>query len=191
MASDGAPVVLVTGGTGLVGSGLRWQVEENNYRPKGAKFVFLSSKDADLRDLESTRAAFQKHKPTHVIHLAARVGGLFKNLRSKVEMMVENININQNVLACAHEVGADRVVSMTSTCVFPDKIVYPITEDTIHDGPPHPSNEGYAYAKRMVEVLSRAYNDQHGRSYFTVVPTNVYGPHDNYSIEVPPLNPKP
>lgn len=56
-----------------MGSGLRWQVEENNYRPKGAKFVFLSSKDADLRDLESTRAAFQKHKPTHVIHLAARV----------------------------------------------------------------------------------------------------------------------
>jgi GDP-L-fucose synthase len=72
---------------------------------------------------------------------------------------------------------------MTSTCVFPDKIAYPITEDQIHDGPPHSSNEGYAYAKRMVEVLSRCYNEQHGRNYITVVPTNVFGPYDNYSIE--------
>jgi GDP-L-fucose synthase len=98
-------------------------------------------------------------------------------------MMVENIAINNNVLFCANALGIDRVVSMTSTCVFPDKIEYPITEDQLHNGPPHPSNEGYAYAKRMVEVLSRCYNEQHGRNYFTVVPTNVFGPHDNYSIE--------
>jgi GDP-L-fucose synthase len=98
-------------------------------------------------------------------------------MRSKVEMMVENIAINNNVLACANELGIDRVVSMTSTCVFPDKIEYPITEDQIHDGPPHPSNEGYAYAKRMVEVLSRCYNEQYGRHYITVIPTNVFGPH--------------
>lgn len=128
-------------------------------------------------------AVFEKHKPTHVIHLAAIVGGLFKNMRMKVEMMVENIAINNNVLFCANALGIDRVVSMTSTCVFPDKIEYPITEDQLHNGPPHPSNEGYAYAKRMVEVLSRCYNEQHGRNYFTVVPTNVFGPHDNYSIE--------
>lgn len=161
----------------------RQQVEENKNTPQGATFVFLSSKDADLRDLESTRACFQKHKPTHVIHLAAMVGGLFKNMRYKVEMMTENMIINQNVLQCAHECGVDRCVSMTSTCVFPDKIEYPITEDQIHAGPPHSSNEGYAYAKRMVEVLSRMYNEQHGRSYLTVIPTNVFGPHDNYSID--------
>mmetsp|Transcript_47866 Transcript_47866/g.95905 ORF Transcript_47866/g.95905 Transcript_47866/m.95905 type:complete len:320 (+) Transcript_47866:13-972(+) len=175
--------VLVTGGTGLVGKGIEWQVENKNPMCEGVKFIFLSSKDADLRNLEQTRAAFEKHKPTHVIHLAARVGGLFKNMRSKVEMMAENININQNVLQCAHEQGVKRCVSMTSTCVFPDKIQYPIEEDSIHDGPPHPSNEGYAYAKRMVEVLSRAYNEQYGHTYLTVIPTNVFGPYDNYSIE--------
>ena len=98
-------------------------------------------------------------------------------------MMVENIAINNNVLFCANALGIDRVVSMTSTCVFPDKIEYPITEDQLHNGPPHPSNEGYAYAKRMVEVLSRSYNEQHGRNYFTVIPTNVFGPYDNFSIE--------
>ena len=103
--------------------------------------------------------------------------------RFQVEMMVENIAINNNVLHCANALGIDRVVSMTSTCVFPDKIEYPITEDQLHNGPPHPSNEGYAYAKRMVEVLSRCYNEQHGRNYFTVIPTNVFGPHDNFSIE--------
>ncbi|EKX39255.1 hypothetical protein GUITHDRAFT_160025 [Guillardia theta CCMP2712] len=177
-------VVLVTGGSGLVGKAIEWQVEHNHPSTNGAKFIFLSSKDADLRNLEQTRTAFMKHKPTHVIHLAARVGGLFKNMRSKVEMMTENIMINQNVLQCAHECGVDRCVSMTSTCVFPDKIPkYPITEDQLHDGPPHPSNEGYAYAKRMLEVLSRAYNEQYDRSYLTVIPTNVFGPHDNYSIE--------
>jgi len=175
--------VIVTGGSGLVGKGIEWVYENKKDVVGDATFIFLSSKDADLRDEASTVACFKKHNPTHVIHLAARVGGLFKNMRSKVEMMVENLQINNNVLHAAHVCGVKRCVSMTSTCVFPDKVEYPVTEEVMHDGPPHPSNEGYAYAKRMVEVLSRCYNEQYGHHYITVVPTNVFGPHDNFSIE--------
>jgi len=167
----------------LVGQGIQYHVNNKTDITEGVEFIFLSSKEADLRNLEQTRAVFQKHKPTHVIHLAAKVGGLFKNMREKVEMMTENIAINHNVLQCAHEAEVDRCVSMTSTCVFPDKVEYPITEDMIHLGPPHPSNEGYSYAKRMAEVLSRMYNEEYGRHYLTVIPTNVFGPYDNYSIE--------
>jgi len=76
-----------------------------------------------------------------------------------------------------------KLVSCLSTCIFPDKTSYPIDETMIHNGPPHSSNEGYAYAKRMIDVLNRCYNDQYGCNFTSVVPTNIFGPHDNFSIE--------
>ena len=123
--------------------------------------------------LEDTRAIFEKHQPTHVIHLAASVGGLFKNMRQRVEMIRDNLAINDNVLLCAKEhkvcdcssalscialhnlIQVQKVVSCLSTCIFPDKTTYPIDETMVHLGPPHTSNEGYAYAKRMIDVLNR------------------------------------
>lgn len=75
------------------------------------------------------------------------------------------------------------MVSCLSTCIFPDKTTYPIDEMMIHNGPPHHSNEGYAYAKRMIDVINRCYHLQHGCMFTSVVPTNIFGPHDNFSIE--------
>jgi nucleoside-diphosphate-sugar epimerase len=75
-----------------------------------------------------------------------------------------------------------KCVSCLSTCIFPDKTSYPIDETMIHNGPPHDSNYGYAYAKRMIDVQNRALRDQHGRKYTSVIPTNIYGPHDNYHL---------
>jgi GDP-L-fucose synthase len=77
----------------------------------------------------------------------------------------------------------EKVVSFLSTCIFPDKVKYPLTEDKMHKGEPHPSNYGYAYAKRMLEVQSRAYADQYGMKCVCVIPTNIYGPHDNFNLE--------
>lgn len=174
-------VVLVTGGTGLVGKGIEIFLASNP-RPN-ERWVFLGSKDADLRKKEQLAAVFEKEKPTHVIHLAAAVGGLFKNMKYKVEMFRDNIAINDNVLECCKEFNVQKCVSCLSTCIFPDKTTYPIDETMVHDGPPHPSNEGYAYAKRMIDVLSRAYNAEYGCKFTTVIPTNIYGPHDNYHLE--------
>ncbi|RNA04603.1 GDP-L-fucose synthase [Brachionus plicatilis] len=174
-------VILVTGGTGLVGSAIRRVVSEE--KRENETFIFLSSKDVDLNDKEKTLEFFKKHKPTHVIHLAALVGGLFKNLRQNLDFFRVNSQINDNVLVAAYETGVKKVVSCLSTCIFPDKTTYPIDETMIHNGPPHNSNFGYSYAKRMIDVLNRGYFDQHGMKNTAVIPTNVYGPNDNFNIE--------
>lgn len=147
------------------------------------KWVFLSSKDADLTSMAATREVFTRVKPTHVIHLAARVGGLFKNLKYKVEMWKDNVDINNNVMECCKEFHVTKLVSCLSTCIFPDKTTYPIDETMLHNGAPHTSNEGYAYAKRMIDVLNRCYHDEYGCHFTSVIPTNIFGPHDNYHLE--------
>ena len=84
--------------------------------------------------------------------MAATVGGLFKNMREKVKMFTENFDINNNILQACAKYNVKKVLNTLSTCIFPDAIVYPFDETMLHNGPPHPSNEGYAYAKRMLEV---------------------------------------
>ncbi|KAG8466777.1 hypothetical protein KFE25_008156 [Diacronema lutheri] len=175
---------MVTGGTGLVGSALKKLAQADGAaNPADERWVFLSSKDGDLRDPVAVRTLFERHRPTHIIHLAAMVGGLFKNMKYKVEFWRDNVAMNDNVLTLAKEYKVRKVVSCLSTCIFPDKTSYPIDETMIHNGPPHPSNEGYAYAKRMVDVQNRAYAEEYGCAFTSVIPTNVFGPHDNYSIE--------
>lgn len=178
-------VIMVTGGSGLVGKGIEEYIKQTT--PSNShhddQWIFLSSKDGDLRDAEATKAIFIKYKPTHVIHLAAAVGGLFKNMRLKVEMFRDNVAINDNILASCHQFKVLKCVSCLSTCIFPDKTTYPIDETMVHSGPPHFSNEGYAYAKRMIDVLNRAYNQEYGCRFTSVIPTNIYGPHDNYNLE--------
>ena len=107
------------------------------------------------RDFAQTKAIFDKYKPTHVIHLAALVGGLFANMKYKLTFLRDNLLINDNVLHCSHEAKATKVVSCLSTCVFPDKVTYPLTEDQVHSGPPHQSNFGYAHGKRLVDVQNQ------------------------------------
>ncbi len=150
---------------------------------KDATWVFLSSKDGDLRDRKATEAIFERVRPTHVIHLAAMVGGLFANMSKKVEFYRENMLMNDNVMECCRIYKVQKLVSCLSTCIFPDKTTYPIDETMIHDGAPHLSNEGYAYAKRMIDVMNRCYKDEYGCNFTSVIPTNIYGPHDNYSIQ--------
>ena len=172
--------VLVTGGSGLVGSAL------NEVRDKSeeVEWIFLSSRDCDLRDANAVDALFAKEKPDVVIHLAAHVGGLFKNMREKATMYENNILINTNVLRCCSKYGVQKTVSCLSTCIFPDNVgIYPINELCLHHGPPHESNEGYAYAKRMLDVQSRMYRNQFDQKFVTVIPTNIYGKHDNFNLE--------
>ncbi|CAL1283764.1 unnamed protein product [Larinioides sclopetarius] len=173
--------ILVTGGTGLVGKAIENVVKANTLTDEN--WVFLSSKDADLTDVEQTNALFEKYKPTHVIHLAAMVGGLFRNLKYNLDFLRNNIHINDNVLNCSYKHGVQKVVSCLSTCIFPDKTTYPINETMIHNGPPHDSNFGYSYAKRLIDIQNRAYHAQHGCNFTSVIPTNVFGPFDNFNLE--------
>lgn len=174
--------VVVTGGSGLVGTAIQKIVSEEEARPNEHWF-FTGAEDCDLCDIESTRALFKKYRPTHVIHLAAMVGGLFHNLRKNLQFFRKNMEINDNVLMVCNETNVQKCVSCLSTCVFPDQTTYPIDETMVHNGPPHDSNFGYSYAKRMIDVLNRGYAQEFGRKYTAVIPCNVFGPNDNYDLE--------
>jgi len=174
-------VIMVTGGTGLVGRGIQAAVEMD--KRDDEEWIFLSSKDGNLLSEADTMALFDKHKPTHVIHLSAQVGGLFANLRANCDFFRNNMRMNDNILECAHKAGVSKLVSCLSTCIFPDHTTYPIDETMVHLGPPHSSNFGYSYAKRMIDVMNQAYNQQYGDMFTSVVPCNVYGPHDNFNLQ--------
>lgn len=171
--------ILVTGGSGLVGQAIQ------NIKCMYDKytFIFLSSKDCDLTNIGQTKELFEKERPDYVIHLAACVGGLFKNMKYKVDMYEKNILINHNVLKCSHDYNVKKVVSCLSTCIFPNETTYPINETMLHNGPPHDSNDAYAYAKRMLEIQSKAYQQQYGDNFICVIPTNIYGDYDNFSLD--------
>ena len=161
---------LVTGGTGLVGSAIQAEIK-------------LGSKDVDLKIQKDVDQIFSKYQPDNVIHCAARVGGLGDNMNHKGEFYHDNIMMNTNVLEACRKYNVKKVVSFLSTCIFPDNVEYPLQEHKIHLGEPHNSNFAYAYAKRMLDVQSRAYSEQYGTNYMCVIPTNIYGPNDNFSIE--------
>jgi len=161
--------LLVTGGYGLVGSHIKSDVK--------------IGREVDLTKSNLTYEAFEKHKPTHIIHCAGKVGGLGGNMNYKGEYFYDNIMINTNVIESARKVGVENLVCFLSTCVFPDNIEYPLTEKKIHLGEPHSSNYPYAYAKRMADIQIRAYREQYGLNYKSVIPTNIYGSNDNFSLE--------
>ena len=168
--------ILVTGGTGMVGSGFK-RIESQH------DFIFVGSRDYDLRSRHDTERMITRHRPDAIIHLAARVGGVKGNTGFIADFFSDNIRMNTNVLCAAHKFKVKKVVSLLSTCVYPDNVGYPLTESQIHNGEPHPSNFGYAYAKRMLDVHSRALRQQYGCNFICAVPNNLYGPHDNFDLD--------
>lgn len=155
---------------------------------EGYELVFVDIEEANLCDKAATRDLFNRVQPHGVLHLAADVGGLFKNMAHGAEMFENNVLMNMHVMQCCKDFKVEKLVSCLSTCIFPEPsasphLQLPIDETMIHLGPPHPSNEGYAYAKRMVDVESRYYRKQYGSNFITLAPTNIFGPNDNYSPE--------
>jgi GDP-L-fucose synthase len=161
--------LLVTGGKGLVGSAIKADVK--------------LGREYDLINPQETNKAIEYHQPSHIIHCAGKVGGVGGNMNYKGEYFYDNLMINTNVIEAARKNGVKNLVCFLSTCVFPDNVEYPLTEAQIHSGEPHSSNYPYAYAKRMADIQIKAYREQYGINYTTVIPTNIYGPNDNFSLE--------
>lgn len=160
--------ILVTGGHGLVGSALSADIR--------------IGREIDLRDTQQVEEMFSIHRPTHVVHCAAKVGGVGGNMSYKADYFYDNIMMNTNVIEGARKYGVTKLVNFLSVCVFPDDVTYPLTEDKIHLGQPHHSNNAYAYAKRMSDIQIMAYREQYGINYTSVIPTNIFGPRDNFSL---------
>ena len=172
--------LLVTGQNGLVGSQFNGDL------------IAITSKVCDLRNPKAVNDVFsfytdktiqKEYAVDRVIHCAAKVGGLGGNMNYKGEFFYDNIMINTNVIEACRKFGVKKLVTFLSTCVFPNNVEYPLTESKIHMGPPHLSNDAYAYAKRMADIQTRAYREQYGLQYTCVIPTNIYGPNDNFNIE--------
>jgi len=165
---------LVTGSSGLLGSEILALSPDS---------VGLSSKECDLTDSNHAILTLEDRRVDAVIHCAARVGGVKANTDYVADFFDDNVKMNMNVLDACREKKL-KLVSVLSTCIYPDApyVKYPLTEDQLHMGPPHHSNFGYAYAKRMLEVQSKAYRQQFGCNFISVIPNNLYGINDNYDL---------
>jgi GDP-L-fucose synthase len=167
--------ILVTGANGLVGSAIeaRGTVYPN---------VIGVGRDYDLLHWVEVDMMMRKHRPDAIIHLAAKVGGVQANMEAPATFFMENVTMNTHILEAARIYSVKRVICFLSTCVFPDPCPLPLEPKSLHLGGPHPSNYGYAFAKRMLAVQCQAYNEEYGTHFLPVIPCNIYGPHDNFNL---------
>tara|TARA_S200000501_G_scaffold378801_1_gene443800 strand:+ start:8609 stop:9517 length:909 start_codon:yes stop_codon:yes gene_type:complete len=163
--------LLITGGSGLVGSA---------FKNETLKF---NSKDLNLFDYNQSFQKIKSHNVDGIIHCAAKVGGLYSNLNYPADYFDENILMNSNIIKISKKLSISKFVGFLSTCIFPDNLGHSFTEEDLHGGLPHDSNFAYAYAKRMLDIQVKSYNQQFDLNYFNVIPTNIYGPRDNFNIE--------
>ena len=167
--------ILVTGGKGMVGKHLQ-EILPNA--------VYIGSEDYDLRDWLEVENLFETYKPTHVIHLAAKVGGIQDNISKPAEYFDDNILLNTNVLKMCKGYNVKRFTGILSTCIYPDIVKkYPMNEEDMFLGPPAPSNFSYGYAKRSLAVQIDAYNKQYKTKYNYLTPCNLYSEYDNFNNE--------
>lgn len=174
--------ILITGGTGLVGNGIQYILnKEDHNNQANEQWIFVGSKDANLTKIKEVNKLFNRYKPTHVIHLAAMVGGLYANMAQNLNFFRINMLINDNVLKCARDFKVKKVFSCLSTCIFSVNDEYPFTEKSSTTGCLDSSNEGYSWSKRMILILNKLYNESQDHCVFTsFIPCNIFGPHDNF-----------
>ena len=170
--------LLITGGSGAVGNHLQEILPDAVY----------ADSTHDLRDWLAAEDLFETYKPTHVIHLAARVGGIQDNILRPAEYINDNILINTHVLNMCRMYNVKRFTGILSTCIYPDKVKglefsYPMTEESLFLGPPTSTNFSYAYAKRGLAVHIDAYNKQYNTKYNYLIPCNLYSEYDNFDNE--------
>lgn len=170
--------ILVLGSKGLVGSAICRKLSKEN-----RDFLGISRLELNLMDLDSTKKLFKKIKPTSVIGAAAKVGGMIANKNYPVEFLIENLTIQNNMAQAALENQVEKLVFLGSSCIYPTKAIQPITEDSLMTGVLENSNEAYAVAKIAGVKLMQAYRDEYNKNWISVMPTNLYGPQDNFDLQ--------
>ena len=167
--------ILITGGNGMVGKHLQ-EILPNA--------IYIGSKECNLTSWKETEYMMFLHKPDHIIHLAAKVGGIQDNIAKPAEYFDDNILINTHILKASLQFNVKRFTGILSTCIYPDIIEkYPMKEEDMFLGPPTPSNFSYGYAKRCLAVQIDAYNKQYGTKYNYLIPCNLYSEYDNFNNE--------
>ena len=170
--------ILVAGGTGLVGSAIVREFKRVN-----RDVVGISSKDVNLLDRDKTFAYIKKLNPTAIIDAAAKVGGIGGNNAFPVEFLTQNLQIQSNLMDAAHAAKTEKFVFLGSSCIYPRNCPQPIKEDYLLTGELEQTNSAYAIAKIAGIELIKSYRKEYGYKWISVMPTNLYGPNDNFDLE--------
>ena len=168
--------ILVTGGSGLLGTGLKAITAQFPER----EFVFLSSKDCNLNNLPEVLACFGAHKPDAVLHFAALSGGIEYSTKYPATLLRDNVLMNLNVLEAARLLGIQKTALTLSTGMYPVDAPNPLVEDVIHNGDPHPTNYSYSFAKRLIDPSIRAYRTEYGLNAIGLAVNGIFGPNMNF-----------
>lgn len=171
--------VYVAGHAGLVGSALTRRLKRDGYD----NLLLRTHEELNLTDQAAVNTFFQTERPQYVVLAAARVGGIVANDTYPADFICENVQIQTNVIDAAYRNGAQRLLFLGSSCVYPRLAPQPIREEYLLTGPLEPTNEAYAIAKITGIKMCEAYRRQYGAGFFSVMPTNLYGPHDNFDLQ--------
>ncbi len=171
--------IYVAGHRGMVGSALLRKLKAEGYQ----NFVLRTSKELDLKNQEAVQEFFRTEKPEYVFLAAAKVGGILANNVYRGEFLYDNLMIQNNVIHASYQFGVKKLMFLGSSCIYPKMAPQPLKEDYLLTGPLEPTNEPYAIAKIAGIKLCDAYRHQYGCNFISVMPTNLYGPNDNYDLQ--------
>jgi GDP-L-fucose synthase len=171
--------IYVAGHRGMVGSAIVRQLEAAGC----TRLILPAREELDLTEHDQVRAFFQRERPEYVFMAAARVGGIYANSTFPADFIYANLAIAANVIQCAHGAGTQRLLFLGSSCIYPKLAPQPMAEDCLLTGPLEPTNEPYAIAKIAGIKLCESFNRQHGTDFRSVMPTNLYGPNDNFDLK--------
>jgi GDP-L-fucose synthase len=170
--------IYVAGHRGMVGSAIVRALENQGFK----NLIYRSSKELDLTDQQQVQAFFKNEKPEYVFLAAAKVGGIVANNTYRADFIYQNLMIQNNVIHAAYENGVTKLMFLGSSCIYPKNAPQPLKEEYLLTGLLEPTNEPYAIAKIAGIKMCEAYRDQYGCNFISVMPTNLYGPNDNYDL---------
>ena len=170
--------IFVAGHRGMVGSAIVRALARQGF----TRILTRPRAELDLLDRSAVRAFFEKERPEFVIDAAARVGGIVANFEKPVEFLLENLTLQNNIIEAAADFGCAKLLFLGSSCIYPKLAPQPIREDALLTGPLEPTNEAYAIAKIAGIKLCQAYAREYGKTFLSAMPTNLYGPHDNFDL---------
>ena len=179
MMIDHNSKIYITGHNGMVGSACWRALKDKSYK----NIIGYSSKDLDLRDQKKVFEIIKSEKPDVIINAAARVGGILENSQKPYEFLMDNMLIQNNLIKTAHELNIEKFIFLGSSCIYPKMAPQPLKEEYLLTGPLEETNQWYAIAKISGVKLIEALREQYNRDYISLMPTNLYGPGDNYDLE--------
>jgi len=179
MIMDKNSKIYVAGHRGLVGSALKRRLESKGY----SNLILRTHRELDLTNQQEVNEFFEREKPEYVFLAAAKVGGILANNTYPAEFIYENLMIEANIIHASYRYGVKKLLFLGSSCIYPKLAPQPLKEEYLLTGPLEETNEAYAIAKIAGIRLCKHYNQQYGTNYISVMPTNLYGPNDNFDLE--------